>query len=383
MSDDVERLYDQLIGAAGLRGQRAVIRIGATYRPAGGDGSKVHPPTFPLSDGQPYLLEERLVDGRTRSDVLLDSAPSQANRAEAALLRARRAGLIDVPLLELRHVGAAQVVLTSLEFPHRYADAYVRDSLLDGERFDRTELGKALQGACLDDASAVYRHDPGSLVFGAWNSHRSGRQAKFPRVYASEVVGWDPQAGRRNAGRMDPLNLVGAVRRNGTDWSYLPLPDKARSDKLSAIGHGNIAPNAAAGGVTISSATRLATLSFAGLNRIGFGATNPAAADAARAVLAAYALLADRLAFGGPSLWLRSGCELICADERIEWVSRGGVTEPVPLDPSGAQQLFAHAVDRAAEAGLPLAEGTITLTPSPPLAEAIDFALTKVPAGER
>lgn len=383
MNEDIGRLYDQLIEAGGLRGPRAVIRINATYRPAGGEGSKVFPPTFPLQDGLPYLLEQRLVDGRTRSDVLLDSAQSQANRAEAALLRARRAGQIDVPLLELRHAGAAQVVLTSLEFPHRYADAYLRDSLLGGERFDRTELGRALQAASLDDASAVYRHDPGSLVFGAWNSHRSGRQAKFPRVYAGEVVGWDPQTGRRNAGRMDPLNLVGAVRRAGTDWSYVPLPDKAKADKLSAIGHGNIAPNPAAGGVTISSATRLATLSFAGLNRICFGDAEPAAGEAARALLAAYALLADRLAFGGPSLWLRSGCDLICVDERIEWVGRGGVCEPVHLDQPAARELFALAADRAAVAGLPLADGTITLTPSAPLAEAIDFALTKVPAGER
>lgn len=380
---DIECLHDQLTQAVGLRGDRAVVRIRTAYQPAGGGGSKVFPPTFPPQDGVPYLLEDRLVDGQRRAAVLLDSAPSQANRAEAALLRAHREGMVTLPLLELRHAGATAVVLTSLEFPHRYADAYLRDSLLGGERFDRTDLGRSLLAASVDDAAAIYAHDPGSLVFGAWNSHRAGRQARFPRVYCGEVVGWDPQVGRRNAGRMDPLNLVGAARRRGDAWTFAAVAEKTRGGKLSEIGHGNIAPNPAGGGVTISEATRVATLSPAGLHRIGFGPAPAAAAKAARVVLAAFALLADRLAFGGPSLWLRSGCELITRSERIEWVSRGGGTEPIELDTAGARDLFAHSVRQAGLAGLPLSDETVALTPSHPLAEAIDFAFTKASAGER
>jgi hypothetical protein len=43
---------------------------------------------------------------------------------------------------------------------------------------------------------------------------------------------------------------------------------------------------------------------MAGLVRLGFGDAPPAAAAAAKAALAALALLGDRLALAGPSLWL-------------------------------------------------------------------------------
>ena len=199
-----------------------------------------------------------------------------------------------LPLLEIRHKGLAEVTLTSLELPHRYADAYLRDSLIDGVRFDKTDIGQAFQAATLEDARSLYRHDPGSLVFGAWNSHHKGRQAKFPRGYGSEIIGWDPSEGNRKAGRMDPLNLTGGRKGAGENWEFKPVGEKKKDERLSEIGLGNIAPSDAPGGVTISSATRFATVSPAALDRIRFGsATDPAAAVAARVLLASYALLAD------------------------------------------------------------------------------------------
>lgn len=374
-----EELFRDLLSAVALRGDRALLRVNATYQPAGGEGSKVFPPTYPARDGSPYVVEERVVGGQRRGDVLLDSVPSQANRAEEALLRARRAGLVEFPMMELRHSGDVEVVLSSLEFPHRYADAYLRDSLVDGTKFDKSPVGRAVLGASNTDATGLFAHDPGSLVFGAWNSHRKGRQQKFPRVYSGEVVGWDPVVGARNAGRMDPLNLVGAARpgKDGEDWEYAAAAQKTKGERLSEIGHGNVAPNPQHGGVTISSASRMATLSLAGLDRLGFGAASADTAVAARAVLAAYALLADRLAFGGPTLWLRSGCELVLTEERLEWVNRGGDTEAVKAPAETAVEVFRLAVRHAAEAGLQLSTETITLTPSPSLAKAIDFSLTK------
>jgi CRISPR-associated protein Csb1 len=381
-----DAFFQDLLSAVALRGDRAVLRVTATYQPAGGQGSKVFPPTYPAArDEPPYVIEQRTVDGQRREDVLLDSVPSQANRAEEALLRARRAGLAAFPLLELRHAGDVEVVLTSLEFPHRYADAYLRDSLVEGTKFDKSPVGQAMLSSSLDDATGLFTHDPGSLVFGAWNSHRKGRQQKFPRVYASEIVGWDPAVGSRNAGRMDPLNLVGAAKpgKEGDDWEFSPAAQKAKGERLSVIGHGNIAPNPQHGGVTISSATRMATLSLAALNRIGFGTASVEAAVAARAALAAYALLADRLAFASPSLWLRSGCELVLADERVEWVHRGGETEAIAVTAEDAAEVFRLAVGAAAKAGLAMSTDTIALTPSLSLAKAIDFSLTKAEsAGE-
>jgi CRISPR-associated protein Csb1 len=380
---DVEKLFRDVLAAVALSDSRAVLRIVAEYQPAGGAGSKVFPPTYPPRDGNPYVLEARVVDGQERQSVQLDSTPSQANRAEEALLRAHRAGRVRVPLLQIEHSGAAPVVLTSLEFPHRYADAYLRDSLLDGTKFDQSPVGKALLASTSADASALYAQDPGSLVYGAWNSHRKGRQQKFPRVYASEVVGWDPRRGERNAGRMDPLNLTGARKGDGDSWEFAPAAKKTKDEKLSEIGHGNIAPNPSAnGGVTITSAQRFATLSLAGLDRIGFGSASFEAAVAARAVLAVYALMADRLAFGGPALWLRSGCELVAESERLEWVHRGGRTEEFELTATEAIELFGIAADEAEKQGLPLAVEPVLLTPSTALAAAIDYTLTKAAPAE-
>jgi CRISPR-associated protein Csb1 len=380
---DVDKLFRDLRAAVSLSDSRAVLRVVAEYQPAGGPGSKVFPPTYPTQDGVPYVLEARVVDGQERRSVQLDSTPSQANRAEEGLLRAYRAGRVRVPLMQIEHSGAAPVVLTSLEFPHRYADAYLRDSLLDGTKFDQSPVGKALLASTNADASALYAQDPGSLVYGAWNSHRKGRQQKFPRVYASEVVGWDPQLGARNAGRMDPLNLTGARKGAGDDWEFTPAAKKAKDEKLSEIGHGNIAPNPSTnGGVTITSAQRIATVSLAGLDRIGFGSASFDAAVAARAVLAAYALLADRLAFGGPALWLRSGCELVAESERLEWVHRGGRTEAFELSTPQAIELFELAAGEAEKQGLPLVTEPVLLTPSKALADAIDYTLTKAAPSE-
>lgn len=383
---DVEKLFDDVMSAVSMAGNRAVLRVVTTYAPAGGPGSKVFPPTYPAPPGQsPYVLESRMVEGQERHDVLLDSTPSQANRAEEALLKAHRSGMVTLPLLQLQHSGEAPVVLTSLQFPHRYADAYLRDSLLDGEAFDKTAVGRSMLASSLDDATALYRHDPGSLVFGAWNSHRKGRQQKFPRVYASEIIGWDPVVGRRNAGRMDPLNLTGAQKpaKSADGWEFQAVGTKAKGERLSEIGHGNVAPNSAHGGVSIHSARRTATLSLAGLDRIGFGDAGLDAAAAARALLATYALLADRLAFGRPSLWLRSGCELVTEAERIEWIGRGGVSEAVEMTVAAAIEMFGLAVQHAQKQGLAPVLETVTLTPAKALAQAIDFSLLKTAPDEQ
>ncbi|MFT4297461.1 MAG: type I-U CRISPR-associated RAMP protein Csb1/Cas7u [Micropruina sp.] len=370
----LQELRNKVVGA-----KFALVRIIATCQPAGGEGSRLYPPTFPTSrdDPSPYLLESRVRDGQPREAVVLDQVASEANRAEEALARAWAAGSIRMPMLRLTHHGAADAVITGLDAPHRAFDAYWRDSLLDGVKFDRTELGRALQSASLADARALLAHDFGSLAYGAWNSHRKGRQAKFPRIYASEIVGWDPVLGSRKAGRMDPLNLVGTRSGEGDEWTYAAAGAKTVKGKLSEIGHGNIAPNASHGGVTITSATRFATLSLTALDRIGFGSYDDEQQSAARTLLAAFALLGDRLAFGGAGLWLRSGCELVVVDEVLEWVGRGGVVEAFTLSRDEAVLLYQSALDAALAVGVELELEPVELTPSPALSKAIDFSLTK------
>lgn len=119
-----------------------------------------------------------------------------------------------------------------------------------------------------------------------------------------------------------------------------------------------------------------------GLDRLGFGAASHAASVAARTVLAAYALLADRLAFSAPSVLLRSGCELVTIEDTLEWVNRGGTTESFTLTTSDAVALYTHSAQAAVDVGMPLSLKTVHLTPGKSLAEAIDFALTKAETAE-
>ena len=176
---------------------------------------------------------------------------------------------------------------------------------------------------------------------------------------------------------MDPLNLTGNAKPDGDEWIFVAAGAKVKGERLSERGHGNIAPNSAHGGVTITSAQRFATVSFAGLDRLGFGKASDKVSVAARTALAAYALLADRLAFSAPSLWLRSGCELVTINDTLEWVNRGGTADSFSLNTADAIALYTHAAQVVANLGLPLSLETVQLTPTTSLAAAIDFALTK------
>lgn len=379
---EVGEFAERLVAAVGDDRRDAGISVEARYRAPGG---KVMPPSFP---GGPYLYEPSGVKDDEQRVVILDQVPSQANRVEEALLAACDDGMVDLPLFELiARTSGGDLRLTSLEFPHRYADAYLRDSLLDGVRFDATDAGKRLRMADMKDASPLFERDPASLLFGAWDSHRQGRQVKFARVYQSEMAGLDPREGIRRGTRMDPLNLTGGIddaSKAASDWKYLPgaAKDFPSSKKLSSIGHGNIAPQDAHGGVSISGARRSAWLSLAGLERLRFGPAGAEAARLARACLAALALAGDRLAFGRPSVWLRSGCDLIRESEVLAFQRDDGTAEEFRLTAAEALAVFRELRDRAADAGLVMARDVIRLEPVPDLLKAIEYSLTKASVGE-
>jgi CRISPR-associated protein Csb1 len=373
---DSDEFAERLLTAVAEDRQDAGIMIEAEYRAPDG---KVMPPSFPNG---PYLYESRWVNGEERQAVILDQVPSQANRVEEALLTARDAGLLDLPLFELiAETTRGPLRLTSLEFPHRYADAYLRDSLLDGTRFDSSETGKRLRTADTKDASPIFERDPTALLLGAWDSHRQGRWPKFARVYQSEMIGFDPKEGARRGTRMDPWNLTGGVdeadKAEG-DWMYSrgAARDFPDSKRVSKIGHGNIAPVDVHGGVTITSARRSAWLSLAGLDRLRFGTASAQTARLARACLAALALAGDRLAFGRPSVWLRSGCDLVRVSEILAFERDGGEREEFRITAEDAIMAFTGLRDRAAKAGLTMATDIITLKPVPELLKAIEYSLT-------
>ncbi len=193
------------------------------------------------------------------------------------------------------------------------------------------------------------------------------------------MYGLDPVAIRRRGGRLDPVNLTGAVDDSAkaeADWKFIPEGAKAKGTKLSEIGHGNIAPNPVPGGVTVSEIRRTASISLAGLERLRFGDASAEAASLARAALAALALAGDRLAFGRPSVWLRSGCDLAMVTETLGLERPGGAVDDLAVTAQDALDAFDDLRERAAKAGIPMESGTVALEPVPDLAEAIRFAVT-------
>ena len=81
--------------------------------------------------------------------------------------------------------------ITSLDAPHRVYDAILRDSLLAGEPFMKSQLGRRLAETKPSDASALLEVSPTALLFGAWHStgEGGGLGAKFARCLVSEIIG--------------------------------------------------------------------------------------------------------------------------------------------------------------------------------------------------
>ncbi|MGI9016297.1 MAG: type I-G CRISPR-associated RAMP protein Csb1/Cas7g [Euzebya sp.] len=399
MPADIPTLYKRIAAAASFEGADAAIRIHAEYEPIGGPTDKISPPTYPVGDDKtpPYLLEDRYgPDGEVEHTVLLDSRQSQANRCEEALQSAIDAGEVSIPHLSLETIAHGRTIrITSLQAPHRSRDAYYRDSeTADGTRFDDTSVGALLKGVTPEDATPLYRHAPTDLVYGVWDSHRKLRLApRFPRVYTSEIVGYGVQAGRRAAGRSD-LIVSGAKRVMPTDEGSFALGDGKGSKKLSEMGHGSIPPGETVtrnrqtvltpGGVTVRRIDRHASLGFAGLARVAFGdSLTREGARAARAALACVALAGDRLAFGRPAVFLRSGCELLLIDEQMAWIGRGNRDgDDLELSPDEAVELVTHAIGRALDADANWSGDIVTVRPHAALQDVIEESFFAVPSEE-
>ena len=352
-----EELWGRLERAVMLESDDAAIRIRATYQPQAGPGTKVSPPTYLPSDGSKYHLEKRWNnDGDEVDTVILDSIQSEANRCEMALL-----GLspqIGLPHLLLEtEVDGMRISISSLEAPHRSRDAYFLDAEDEnGTPFDRTKVGKALNGLRQDDATAALRYAPADLAFGVWDSHRGKRVAiRFPRVYTSEMVGEHVLHGRRAATKGDPLNLPGNTSVDAADWRPDAVAGKKKTKAdLNELGHGMIpsSPDAEAGGVSVQRIERRAVLSLTGLARLWFPSATDELHRVGRTTIAAVALLGDRAAFSGAGIHLRSGADLVLEDDQLEWVGPRGHREPLQLDPGGAIELLRYGLERLASVGV-------------------------------
>jgi CRISPR-associated protein Csb1 len=389
-----------------VTGGSVAIRGVATLEPAGGPGDKVFPPTHAVEDknkkpGAKYAFETRRIDGHDVTCVLIDSVQSQANRMEEALQALWVDKKISLPVVSVDFSSIAPEVgrVTSLTAPHRIADALLRDSLLNGQLFRLSDIGKSFTDASTKNATALFTVCPTGLIFGLWDSTgpKGGLGAKFQRALVSEIVGINAAWGSKTASRIDPLNILKKAadiyvaaddnERWTTDVDKAKKYDKDDKDrkkgdpikfgkegKPSEVNHGNVTPSidSLGGGVTIDEARHTVVLSLASLRRLGFAT----GAEEARTVLAALGLLAV-FAAENRGHDLRSRCLLVPkmgSALKLEAVGGDGTTTPIELDLTGAIAIYNEAVATLPDSikfGTPAGEALAELQPSPKLAHLV------------
>jgi CRISPR-associated protein Csb1 len=378
--------------SAAISGGAAALRSITILQPVEGEGGKVFPATYA---GGKYATEKRRLRHEGNGDagerevdcVLLNSVQSEANHAELALLRAIECGQIRLPLIEVDFTEANKQLqkdlpnLTSLEVPHRLADAILRDSMLpDGTRFSKSDYAARWGRANLWNATAVYELCPTALVFGMWGSpdKPGGLGAKFERSYISEIVGVDALVVDQRSGfRVDPLGASSKVPvvTNG-DGGFQLAGEKAKNPlRPSELNHGNIVFESSNGGIRCRFAEQTSVVSFGALRKLRFpinGKNDPERDDAGRTVLAAIGLCAGVLASErGASL--RSRCHLRPTAPRVwELLERPG-EEPKRYRMYGedAASLLNGAIEAARAAGLAWMDSKLTLEPTPELIELV------------
>ena len=391
-------------------GEAVAIRSMRRLMPVGGPTDKVFPASYGVDDraAHKYCTEKRRINGTDIDTVLLDSVQSQANRMEQALLEAWRRRELNFPVVAVDFSGEAELEdlrqITSLDAPHRLADAILRDSVADGKPFRLTTQGAAFTEARLTNATAIYQLCPTALVFGIWDSTgpKGGLGAKFARALVSEIVGIGAVVGRKTASRIDPAQIQNISRdspiyegKDG-DWTLDDKLARAKNGnpvllgtgRPSEINHGNVTPSIdeRSGGVTIDYAQQTVVLSLGVLRRLRFptnasGERIPtdeldAAEAAARTALVALAL-AGVVYQAEEGYDLRSRCALVAeAPFSLELVSANG--EPArtfALDRKGARALLEEAQQAAAARGLGWnvqpGEPILTLKPAPKLGDLI------------
>jgi len=368
-----------------VAGNAAAFRQITRLLPAGGPGSKVFPPTH--SGGKYAWEQRRIAEDDIIISVLLDSVQSQANRMEQALLDAHRANVLKFPLLQVDFSDQFPDIgiITTLDAPHRIADAIFRDSLLDGEKFRESSVGKAFTASNIRNATGLFKYCPHALIFGIWDSTGADGAMgnKFQRALVSEIVGIRAEKGVHTSSRIDPISIrkdAEVYRTPDGDWTLDPEeanknkksePVKVRPSKFL---HSNIPPTIdldernepLRGGVTIDYALQTIVLSLPALRRLRFPVDGNDTSDgnnAARTLLAALALAG--IAFMRAQGYdLRSRCLLVPdGNTALELIANDGRIEKLELNTEVAARVFEESVNKAKEFDLPWLEEVIVLEP--------------------
>ena len=379
---------DLLISACGDNSEKGAIVYDTELEPLAGRFTPVNPAIYPQARYQTDMRWESLDAANPTPVIVIDNVPSQANRLEAALADTADTTRLPVLQLDLDVPDLAHLPphlpskLSSLRWPHRNADSYLRDSMSDDQAFISTPLGKSLIDATADTAAALVAWFPQALLFGFWQSHlgKKRSQAKHARAWVSEIIGWNPASDSdltRSLGvKGDPINIgdVGKVTFNDDDqtagWEVAPGTKAVDKTKMSSIGHGQVpfkTGEESLAAVSFQRITQRASLSFAQLRRVKLGdGSTPEQNATARALVAALGLHAHHHAFGRPFA-LRSGTDLAATRTNVR-------LDDEPVTVNGTAALVSSTLAAASDCGVSTdgwGQPTVVLTPNKSLINAI------------
>ena len=182
MTETIKLTHEQINKWADDDKGPVALHLKQKLQPVEGDGGVIFPPTYA---GIGYNIDE-LSDGS--KVVTIDSVGSQANRMEPIFKRPQYSQL--VPRINIEYGNGK--VISILDAGHRLGDALIRSTELQ-ERAQKAF--KLLLDA--NDASAIAKLAPTSLVFGVWDSRDT--QAKLPRIVQSVIRAWDIDVLKRSA----------------------------------------------------------------------------------------------------------------------------------------------------------------------------------------
>jgi CRISPR-associated protein Csb1 len=247
----------------------------------------IKPPSFAAEtnngESKPRYIIYEARDGR--KDVVIDTAPSQANRIEPLFIGS---GLIPEVTVE---VDTKTVNIA--ELGHRSCDAAVRFST------GAQEITHALKAYQAGDAEPLAKLAPLDLLFGSWDSRDS--RTKLTRLIRSVIRATDVS---------EPIQKLGQYRTSVSKEPFLEFRDK----QLSEQGILDCPVSGTLDGVLVRGEMyRSAELNVRGIRRLrGESLQN-------------YILGLGLFALTAPvALDLREGCNVIVIDTKTELVNEDG-----------------------------------------------------------
>lgn len=325
--------YDSYIAVADWlqqRDQPVSITLTEVLEPSGGPGTVIFPPTYARRGGDhPYAISEFRSDlgpeaaaaqGLEANICDLDSVGSQANRMEPAFAEPPLNSLVPQRVIK---AGTATVNL--LEIGHRVADGAVRFSAL------AEGAAKAMAALATEqDATALARLAPTSLIFGFWDSRDS--MLRRPRMVNSTIRATNVAVLKRSAQFNPAFDPAGLNLAEAADLQSAPAQDE--KDPLSQEGMRSAPAVDTHGGVRVFGRiirrTEINLVALRSLAAVKAGKIDAPETLKLRRYLLGLSLVAGRVQ---NAYDLRQGCLLV------------PVTDPAPAAevvlPSGQRQTFA------------------------------------------